>query len=668
MCRSSHSIVVAASTDDAGFQLDPISDTRTSTRTTCVDVHWSDSNCIVGPFLLGDDIPETVFREVCRKSRGKFPVLHSTSMYVVCHENYLTINQCPPTFQFRPEEEKCSETTQVPEKSPETESPDDRLYRQIVNDNYVNITGSNETQFQDPTPTSLVIPIVSTLTRRSEITPSVYLEPRPEIDYPNWCGQDVPGCDENDYIQVHEHCNKFVICENGRRHIRTCPPGTNFDPINKGCDHAETVDCSSRLTDFGTYACNIGMKYSAPHPDYCNKFIECENGKLFVKHCGGDLVYNPFINACDYKSQVECKNPISLENDIDVNFHSRNPRKSLSYSKCNTPDLNQRYKIVEGGLERYPHPIYCNKFVECENGQRFVKDCGPGTSYDKIKGWCGHAQNSREGILNSCDSFAECHGSLYLEIKCPSGTFFDPQKKQCIANYHCPYIQQISPYYLPNEIQEMNQNYITVTTQIPDTTTITPTPTTTTTSPTPDTTEAAVGYYQIQTSQPDVSYFGCNIPDLDQRYRVLEKGLERYPHPHYCNKFVECENGRRFVKDCGPGTYYDKIKGWCGFKYDTREEIPYSCETYAECQGSFYEEIQCHGSTLFDPQKKKCTQNYQCPYIQQISTVATTTTAPTTTRTTTTPTTTTTRTTPTTTTPTTTTNADYDPDHRIVES
>ncbi|XP_075160377.1 peritrophin-1-like, partial [Haematobia irritans] len=39
-----------------------------------------------------------------------------------------------------------------------------------------------------------------------------------------------------------------------------------------------------------------------------------------------------------------------------------------------------------------------------------------------------------------------------------------------------------------------------------------------------------------------------------------------YPHPHDCEKFLQCSNGQTYIQSCGPGTGFDSIRFVCDYQ------------------------------------------------------------------------------------------------------
>jgi len=140
-----------------------------------------------------------------------------------------------------------------------------------------------------------------------------------------------------DYIQPHsDYCNKFEICSNGRIVEQSCGPGSLFNPLALTCDHPSNVDCRSRKLDYSTYGCQKEHSYKTSDPESCSKFVECDRGNLHIKSCPHGTLYDAEKELCDFSYKVKCKEPISLEHDTDVNYIPPLPSRSRrSYNNFN---------------------------------------------------------------------------------------------------------------------------------------------------------------------------------------------------------------------------------------------------------------------------------------------------------------------------------------------
>ncbi|KOC66525.1 hypothetical protein WH47_08918 [Habropoda laboriosa] len=42
------------------------------------------------------------------------------------------------------------------------------------------------------------------------------------------------------------------------------------------------------------------------HETDCHEYYECDNGEKKLHHCNENLIFNPYVEACDYPSSVDC--------------------------------------------------------------------------------------------------------------------------------------------------------------------------------------------------------------------------------------------------------------------------------------------------------------------------------------------------------------------------
>ncbi|ODN06523.1 putative chitinase 3 [Orchesella cincta] len=256
-------------------------------------------------------------------------------------------------------------------------------------------------------------------------------------------------CDGETITPDPVHCNKYRICSNGYFISVSCGEGTLFNPLKKVCDFADDVDCQSREQDFGTYGCESGDAYQAPHPDSCNKFVECENGILAIKTCPPGTLYGRDEARCEHAFRVTCRKPVSLEHDLDVNFfrsgavadnanssqhhHHKRSLSLRSSRNSNAPDNDNKLRLACEFNYIAPHPTICTRFVECENRRIFIKTCGPGTAYNPILGQCDWPHNIREPDSMDCTKYRVCKGSLYQTASCGNNQVFHPEERKCVS-------------------------------------------------------------------------------------------------------------------------------------------------------------------------------------------------------------------------------------------
>ncbi|XP_033297335.1 uncharacterized protein LOC117204237 isoform X3 [Bombus bifarius] len=128
-------------------------------------------------------------------------------------------------------------------------------------------------------------------------------------------------------------CTKFLQCVNGATYIMDCGLGTVFNPSASVCDWPHNVrGCEDALKskeevttpmvppdyeDYGNgrlqshtteqprkISCPVDYTGLLPHPDTCNKFLQCVKGGTFIMDCGPGTAFNPVISVCDWPYNV----------------------------------------------------------------------------------------------------------------------------------------------------------------------------------------------------------------------------------------------------------------------------------------------------------------------------------------------------------------------------
>lgn len=51
-------------------------------------------------------------------------------------------------------------------------------------------------------------------------------------------------------------------------------------------------------------SCPVDYTGLLPHPDTCNKFLQCVKGGTFIMDCGPGTAFNPAISVCDWPYNV----------------------------------------------------------------------------------------------------------------------------------------------------------------------------------------------------------------------------------------------------------------------------------------------------------------------------------------------------------------------------
>jgi len=137
----------------------------------------------------------------------------------------------------------------------------------------------------------------------------------------------------------------------------------------------------------------------------------------------------------------------------------------------------------------------------------------------------------------SCDSYIQCvHGGIIaVERKCGSGLLWNPERGYCDweTNVVCQTVDQ--------------------------------------TKPTDTTTETATDAPTTQnTSKPEKPTTTTVKSDWEPNCDgVSQNGYRSYEGD--CSKFIQCWNGRPFVKTCAAGLVWNKERNYCDWKYNVPE-------------------------------------------------------------------------------------------------
>lgn len=111
------------------------------------------------------------------------------------------------------------------------------------------------------------------------------------------------------------------------------------------------------------YYCDPDRTYVIRHPHDCQKFILCVAGEKRLNRCADQLLFDPVHLRCDIPENVECQ---VGDGGGDVAY------------ECD----------ASRGVYRAAHPLDCNQFILCVNGNRQFERCAPGLWFDWIDLQC----------------------------------------------------------------------------------------------------------------------------------------------------------------------------------------------------------------------------------------------------------------------------------------
>ena len=157
--------------------------------------------------------------------------------------------------------------------------------------------------------------------RPSPTKPSASLSSRPTI-----------SCPARRTVQIAHptDCKKFIKCYSGRRYtVHTCNHHYLYNSATSQCDYPRKVTCPkpSHQNGQGTglwpeghgrpaveLRCPSGYSGTKPHPKSCTKFIECVNGRQYIKTCAFGTRFHSQSLMCDFAGRVDCSDREGNEN------------------------------------------------------------------------------------------------------------------------------------------------------------------------------------------------------------------------------------------------------------------------------------------------------------------------------------------------------------------
>lgn len=355
-------------------------------------------------------------------------------------------------------------------------------------------------------------------------------------------------CDPNiPHVQHPNSCYKFLHCSptsNGSFFyaVKTCYPDMMFNPIAMVCDWPDSVKkikprCTTEpgeieITELeknpvittendinvGAYLINPQCDPTIPlvaHPESCHKYLACErklDGSFsFVeKVCSPNLMFNPKIQVCDWKSNVVAVKPacgletlnLVTASPVRTTTTASHPIKIVSSTKSTLESF-------EGSVIHAPYLTFCDPKIP-------------------------HIEHP-----NSCYKFLHCqpasNGSFMYAVKtCYPNMMFNPSTMICDWPDS---VMTLKPRCKsdPGEIDlwEMETKFVTRITQPPQT-------------------QTSIRVNPVTETNPD--YFNSTIPKVYVRQCDITRKFKE--HAYDCHRYLECvriENGSYFYmeKTCG---------------------------------------------------------------------------------------------------------------------
>ncbi|XP_052860000.1 uncharacterized protein LOC128267239 [Anopheles cruzii] len=158
----------------------------------------------------------------------------------------------------------------------------------------------------------------------------------------------------------------------------------------------------SLLKDFNGRECPADLTGHFVYVMDCRQFLNCWKGRGTIQNCAPGTLFNPDTRQCDHPSKVNCL-PVPSLNSIgeqDRQHPARtppsNPKLAAYVDPNQAANIGQQQAALEcprGVVGLRPHPTDCRKFLQCNDGARFVQDCAPGTAFNPLMLICDYIHN-----------------------------------------------------------------------------------------------------------------------------------------------------------------------------------------------------------------------------------------------------------------------------------
>ncbi|XP_054713746.1 mucin-2-like, partial [Uloborus diversus] len=114
----------------------------------------------------------------------------------------------------------------------------------------------------------------------------------------------------NGYIKDSDNCSRYFHCVGGIAYRKTCEDGRHFNEVTEQCDDPCSAGCDSYAcmkasTLQPSPVCEDGDEFY-PHPENCNAFYTCFNGRAELAFCTDDEHFSPTARMCQEPCEALC--------------------------------------------------------------------------------------------------------------------------------------------------------------------------------------------------------------------------------------------------------------------------------------------------------------------------------------------------------------------------
>uniref|UniRef100_A0A182TW40 Chitin-binding type-2 domain-containing protein n=1 Tax=Anopheles melas TaxID=34690 RepID=A0A182TW40_9DIPT len=228
--------------------------------------------------------------------------------------------------------------------------------------------------------------------------------------------------DKNGQVITHPNyphpsdCSQFYYCLNGiEPRLGKCDAKMVYNEDLQRCDDPENVpECCGGRT---------GRLLRFEDPYQCDKYYECNDGRVKEQLCPDGLVFNPaskLVNKCDQVFNVDCGGRKELQPPRPIGVCPR-----------------------QNGFFPHPDSSICNIFYNCINGRELEMTCVAGLHFNEPTGTCVWPDMAnRQG----CGSNA--NKKLNDGFQCPKNAQKMDKNGQIITHPNYPHPDDCQRFYI----------------------------------------------------------------------------------------------------------------------------------------------------------------------------------------------------------------------------
>ncbi|XP_062559098.1 uncharacterized protein LOC134223888 [Armigeres subalbatus] len=392
----------------------------------------------------------------------------------------------------------------------------------------------------------------------------------------------------NGLIPHPEGCDKFIECVDERSTVTQCDRGMIFEEGGTSCVIGSTQTCSSSEN-----ICNEQPNAQHPHPEFCDLLINCDGSEATLEACSVNEIFRPDILFCVPGDPTTC-----IPSRPEVACDGR-------------PD------------GRVPHPDQCNLFIVCSSGSSSVQSCPTGNIFRPEISDCvtGNSDTCEfmDGVCagrpdryviehpNYCGWFIWCISGQTNVFQCPTNEILRPDMQFCVPGDEdtCE----------ATEIDTMCEGRYGVI------------------YPHPDRCDVYIwceeGSLTINSCpsytiiQPGTIQCVAGNPETCELYDGLCQGRPDgiIPHPSQCHLFIECLSEQVSLRPCPEGHIFesslsecvpgntetcDHLVGYCTDRPDGVISHPNRCDLFMICTSGVTSVHQCPWGEILRPDMQFC--------------------------------------------------------------